>query len=282
MRKVQTGIQRLTLSALAVAALAVTPMNVFATTIPVVGANGGATLQIGNLITTLVGVTSVSPCINFAGGLTCSGNTSEMDAVNGSDSTVYATGATSSDTIKNLTGATYTPATPLVGFETVQGGSLGNGTVNFDLVGIVDPSTLGYSPCMTSTVIGSCSTGTFVLSEDLTNDVSFTLYIALEGYTGSSGTSYSAATPFTGTLTTSISHTFTSGDAAGACDSGIYANASVTIGAILSCEALGGTILSNWQANEGPATTPEPMTFALFGSGLIAISWLGKRVRSRS
>jgi hypothetical protein len=272
MRK-SPAVQSLALAAIAVAALAITQSNGYATAIPIVPANGGAVLNIGNMSGTVVGVSNA--CINWAGGITCSTTTAEPMSVSGSDSTVFS--VPSAGTIDNLP-AGFT--TPLVDFETVSGGTLGNGTVNFDLISIVNPTSQGFTPCVTppGTEPTTCSTGTFLLTQNSSNQVSLSFTVTMEAYTGTSGTSYNAATLYNGLFTTQLSGTLDSTDSAGACTGD-----SVTISNLLTCEAAGGTVKATWSATESPVTgVPEPVPPALLGSGLLALSWFGRRRFSRS
>ena len=64
--------------------------------------------------------------------------------------------------------------------------------------------------------------------------------------------------------------------------SGACSGIAATITNILACEGASGTIAATWSATEGPQPlvmtgTPEPATLVLFGSGLLAVGFIGRR-----
>lgn len=274
MRKLHTVAHRVTTLAIAFGAMAYLSSNLFAT---IINTSGGAILNIANTPGTLVGVTSAPGCISWAGSTTCSGANPEPMSVSGSDAVVYQIPSTG--TIKDL------PASltlPLTDFETVNGGTGGAGTVHFDLTGIVNPATQGFTPCVVppASEPNPCSTGTFLFTQNSSTQVGISFTVNMEAYTGTSGTSpglYDAATPFVGLFSTTISGTLDTGDASGSCVSQV-----ATISNILSCESTGGTVKATWSAAESPSGTPEPASCALMGSGLIGLAFLLRRRTRRS
>jgi hypothetical protein len=241
------------------AALLVMPGFAFATPINI--SLGGGVLNISNTPGTLVGVTTIpTACISWAGAATCSGNTSHADSVSGSDPNYFLPG--SAGTIEDIS----PPVSTVVNFETAGGGTLGLGTVHFDLLSIVTPA--GFPTC-NGTAQAVCSTGVFILQQSSVNQVSISFSTTEEGYTGTSGTNYSAATPYNGVFTTQLS--------------GILGNGSqVTVANILAYEGVGGTITSTWSGTASPGPVPEPATYFLFGSGLLGLAMVGRRVTRRS
>jgi hypothetical protein len=249
-------IQR-TLAALTLTALAIAP-NVFATPIPL---GGGGVNNVANMIGGTVAVTTTTPCIAFSGPVNaptpCNGTATI--GVSGVDPIFGTTG-----TIKDIS------TVPLTSFKTVNL-TIGGGPAIFDLLNIVTP--VGFAPCTAATNSGSCSTGTFILTQTSTNQVSIGLSTNEIGYLGSSA---SGSTPYIGVFTTQLSGSLTQFGCTGA-------NCADTIGNIFAFEGAGGKISSTWSATESPVAVPgipEPMSFLLLGSGLVGISMLRQRRRS--
>lgn len=233
--------------------------------------SGGGVLNISNTPGTLVGVTTVPMCISWSGSSTCSGNTAHNDSVSGSDPNYFLPGSTG--TIEDLS----PPVTTVVNFETAGGGTLGLGTVHFDLISLVTPA--GFPTC-NGTAQSICSTGLFILTQTSSNQVSISFSTVEEAYTGTSGTSYNAATLYNGVFTTQLSGSLTQFGCTGG-----TAACTDTIPNILNFEGLGGTIASTWSSTASPApvsSTPEPVTFLLFGSGLLGVAMIGKKATRRS
>jgi hypothetical protein len=154
---------------------------------------------------------------------------------------------------------------PLVDFETAPGPQ---GLVHFDLISLLPAAAGPGNNCASAAVGTSCApTGSpFFLYQASANQVSITLNVTLEAYTGTSGTGYNAATPYVGVFTTQISGLLSNGAAA-------------TIPNILALENSGGSIQATWSAAESPSAIPEPMSLLLFGSGLFGVAFVGRRFR---
>ncbi len=166
---------------------------------------------------------------------------------------------------------------PLVDFITVDG-------IQFDLTSIAfnntgsdigecsatdNSSGLNWdSPGASCTVAGTPIELENGLATDSMGDadtVSATLTVMAEAYTGTSGTNYSAATPYIGIFTTQSSVQLTG-----------------NIQSILTTIAGGGSVSAAWSANFSPASTvPEPATDLLCGGGLILLAMAAKRFRNR-
>lgn len=254
---------RIKIAGIALVGLAFGTSNMFATALPI---TDSGLLTIGNLVGSLVGVTSAPPCINWSGGATCAGATHQM-SVSGV-SNLFSTTTTSTDTIKDVS------TTPVSSFETVLGaGALAGQTIIFDLTSIpVNPGpSIGCTsnaPFATCTPAGS----PFTFSENATGtQVSITFSTLMNVYTGSSTTGFTA---YQGIFSTQQSGTVSG---LGACN-GVTAN----ITSILACEGSGGTVTATWSANESPipsSGTPEPISFVLFGSGLVGLALIGRRYK---
>jgi hypothetical protein len=257
----------LKLVALAAAALAISPTNIFATALPI---TDSGILTIANLGGTLVGVTS-SPttCINWAGGSTCVANTQHQYSVSGV-SNLFSTTASANDLIKDLPSL---PPPTLTDFLQVQGaGAIVGSIAMFDLTSVpLTAGGAGFGNCLSNAANNSCSPpgSPFTFQESSTGtDVTVSFSTQLLAYTG---TSASGTTAYTGTFSTDQALVL---NGSGACN-GLAAN----ITNILSCEAAGGTIAATWSATLAPSATPEPISFILFGSGLIGVAVFGRRFR---
>jgi len=227
----------LILVGIAIAALVVVPKS-SATVIPT---SGSGVVNLSNLSGTMVAISNA--CINWDSAAPCVGGTAVEDSVSSSDPTVFTSGSTALDTIKDLTaGGSF----PVVDFETVQS-PLPGGDVNFDLTGFFVPGAFGN--CTSATVGTACNPGggsPFDFFQSSQNSVVLSFTVDEIAYTG---TSASGSTPYTSTFTTQLSGVLPNGMAA-------------TIPDILTYIAGGGIVSSTWSSTESPVTaptaTPEP------------------------
>jgi len=272
-------LQSLPLAALA-SFLAIAPGNIYATPIIVTGIGtgpGSGNLSLANMAGTFVGVGGgVNPCLDFGYPAACQTVTGIQDSVSTMDTTSFTSGSTAADTIKDVF---LLGALPVVDFETVQS-PLAGGVVNFDLTSIVTPATPVGNNCTTYASNAVCSPGggsPFILTQEGTAQnpqVNVTFSVDLAAYTGTSAT---GTTPYIGIFSTNLSGTLpvTAGNP--------FSGAADTIPDVLQFIADGGTITSTWSAQESAITgTPEPLSFFLLGSGLVALSLLGRWKSTRS
>jgi len=246
-----------TFAMLALTALAVGPKEMFATAIPL---GGGGVLSSSNMIGGVLAVTTYASCIAFSGASTCAGaitgtNVSSSDPIFGTNGT-----------IKDI-GTSF----PIPAFKTANL-TIAGGPAIFDLESIATPS--GFAACTFTTVSGSCSTGTFVLTQSNANQISLSFTTNEIGYLGSSAT---GSTPYTGTFSTQLSGSLTAFgcvvSGAQTCTDTIAnflifeATAAQTTAAGLGAIGQSGTIRTSWSATESPTTTttpsPEPSSFIL-------------------
>jgi len=274
-----TRVQKLlTTSAAALIGLALGSSSAFATGLPITDTG---ILQIGNVSSVLVGVGTIPFCINWGGGSTCVAGTTHQMAVSGS-SNLFSTAPSASDKITDMLGVV-----PIVAWEQVVGaGAVSGSIVNFDLTSM--PNTnggAGFGVC-NNNLNNSCSppNSPFTFSTDGLGQVTIAFSTLMNAYTcpggvvGTSGGCNSTNTGFTGyrgSFTTQFSGTLVG---TGACN-----GLAVNIINILSCEgnvANPGTIQATWSATESPIPqSPEPISFVLFGSGLVGVALLGRRIR---
>ena len=271
MRLSQTVFREFTLAAVGLTVLAMGPKEMFAAAIPL---GGGGVLNAGNMTGGLFAITSNAPCISFAGSSTCAGATTGI-SLSGTDPLFGTTG-----TIKDI-GTTV----PITAFKTANL-TIAGGPAIFDLESIATP--IGLPACTFTTISGSCSTGTFVFTQQSPNQVAFSFTTNEIGYLGLSGTGF---TPYLGIFTTQLS----GGLAGFGCVVGGAQTCTDTIGNILILEAtaaqttaagLGaigqsGTFKATWSTTESPTTTatPEPISLVLFGSGLVGVALYSRRFR---
>jgi hypothetical protein len=208
-------------------------------------------------------------CLNFNSAAPCTNPpASVLDTISGQDPAVFTVGSSAFDTIKDLPAGVVTP---LIDFQTVQS-PLAGGIVHFDLISIVIPGIPAGNNCTTFALSAICNPGggsPFLLIQQTANQVGIQFGTTEEAYTGTSGMAYNAATPYNGIFTFQIS--------------GVLPNGQTdTIPNILLFIAGGGTITTTWSSTQSPASTsqvPEPVSSSLFGSGLIGLAMLSRRLR---
>lgn len=264
--------QRLAMVALA-GLVALAPAHVFATALPIGSLTppDSGELDISNISGTLVGVTSLPPCINWSGGTTCPTPLTTTNFNVGGNSALFSTTASATDQIRNV-GAPPPPTETT--FETVLGGTaVGGATVNFDLVSIVTNAGASAGNCTSNAALNTCTPhdSPFTFTENGTGTgIVISFEVLLDAYTGTSASGY---TPYAAEFITPGISTFSG--------SGACAGQAASITEVQACEGAGGTITAGFTATEQPST-PEPISIALFGSGLLALSLIGRRRRNRA
>jgi hypothetical protein len=227
MRTTQTLFRRssLALAAVALTVLVMGPTNASAKALNL---SGGGVLNAANAGTAAggkqVAVTTTPPCISFAGVTPCATPAAITPIKTQSFDPMFG----STGTIKDVAN-TF----PVVGFKTAAL-TVAGGPAIFDLINI--PAPTGFPACTFTTTSGSCSTGTFILSQVAPNEVFITFTTTEIGYTGASATGF---TPYIGVFTTQLSGSLANG-------------AAVNIGNILIYQSTGGAIKSTWSATESP------------------------------
>lgn len=237
---------------------------------------GTGLLNAGNGSVIVTGNGSTSGCIDFyntTAPTTCQpDNTTASLSVNGGSTAPFVPGQTG--TIKDLN---FNTPFPVVNFIQIGTGALaphfdlrdlrfnvgpaiGDCTTALDAQGRND-----MSPGVTCTPAGSPFQITNGLAgpSGVADTVSVTLTVDAWGYTGSPGTNYSNANPYVGIFTT---------------QQALAGN----IATILNTINTGGAINASWSATFAPvavAPIPEPVTFGLFGAGLMFVGALGRRYR---
>jgi hypothetical protein len=148
---------------------------------------------------------------------------------------------------------------------------LPGGIVHFDLINVILPAVPVGNNCTTFALSASCSPqggSPFILFQQTATQVAVSFSTKEQAYTGSSGTDYNAATPYDSIFTIQLSGCLIASGGA-ACPTADIP----TIPNILTFIAGGNTVTATWSATQTPSIvsqTPEPMSFVLFGSGLLA------------
>jgi len=145
-------------------------------------------IMFGTNSASLVAVTTNNPCISFAGASTCQAGSTGYDITppGAIGDPIFQSAGDPNGQIKDI-GTAF----PITAFKTADL-TIGGGPAIFDLVNIVTPT--GYAACTFTTAAGSCSTGTFILSQNA-NSVGIQLTVNEFGYLGSIA---SGATPYEG------------------------------------------------------------------------------------
>jgi len=277
--KKQKLFQRLALPGVAFTLLAVGGSNALATPLPILPLQFGE-LDVGQLMGALVGVsTTTGPqtgCVNFnttLGGSAspCSTATTTNINVSGLDSKDFTFPSTG--TIRNIPQGIGS----IISWETVPGGTNDGGsgtTVFFDLTGVPAAILSGTNDCVSGAVGSNCApTGSpFSFKQISASQIQIGFVVDAIAYTG---TSADGSTPYIANFSTTLSGTLQSFG----CVPSMANNCNDTIPNLLLWEAGGGSVESGWTATESPAPVPEPISLALFGSGLVAIAMLGRRKR---
>jgi len=167
-------------------------------------------------------------------------------------------------------------------------GQLVLGTTTFDLDSLVQPNPVACPPATTP---GSCAiAGTPFVFQQVTGGANPTATVTLVenlcAYvtgTSSGGSSCSTGTPYSATVKTEFDNyipgTYT---ASSVCPTSEYSPTlcAATVTNLINIVAAGGTITDSASIVLNPtSTTPEPISFVLFGSGLVCLSFLGRRYR---
>jgi PEP-CTERM motif len=270
----KTVLRQFTLAIVGLTVLAVGPREMSATAIPL---GGGGVLNASNMAGGVLAITSNSPCLAFSGASTCGGAITGID-LSGTDPIFGTTG-----TIKDIG-----TSVPITAFKTANL-TIAGGPATFDLENIITP--LGFSSCTFSTILGSCSTGTLVFTQNTLTQVGVSFSTNEIGYLGTSAT---GSTPYTGIFTTQYSGNLSQFgcvvSGAQTCTDNIAnilifeATAAQTSAAGLGAIGQGGTVKSTWSVTESPNTstttpTPEPISLVLFGSGLVGVALFSRRFR---
>jgi hypothetical protein len=237
-----------------------------------------AELDLQPLNGALVGVsTTAGPqtgCVNFntpLGGSASPCSLSAMTPVSvfGNDSKDFTFPGTG--TIKNIQQGTSS----VISWEVVQAGTLDGGSganVFFDLTGVPAAVVSGTNDCISGTVGSQCAPpgSPFVFHQIGANQVQIGFVVNAIAYTIDKTGGF---TPYTANFSTTLN-----GSLIGfGCSPAPGNDCTDTIPNILQWEASGGSIESGWTATESP-TVPEPLSFVLFGSGVLALA-LGRRKR---
>jgi hypothetical protein len=252
--------------------LAVVPVIGFATALPVNLPDLGE-LDIGNASGVLVGVsTGGGGCVNWnTASATCLSTTAVNMNISGLDSTDFTFPSTG--TINDIPQGT----TSIMHWETAPS-PLPGGTVFFDLTGVPNATVPPGNDCSSGNLDTTCvaPNSPFVLFQASATQVNIVFVADANAYTGTSGT---GVTPYTADFHTSLSGSLAG---FGCVVGGPQVSCSVNIPDVLTFEALGGKISSTWSATESPVTTPtpEPLTYLLFGSGLVALAMMRRPRRS--
>ena len=254
------------LAIMALATLAVGPSSVLATPITFGTTNAGV-LNIGNFS---VSVPNTNACIDFYNGTpNASGcaTPATSSITEPSDPTVFGVNGTAEGaTLADIANPAVIGQTILVTNANIPGGNIsGTSGVTFTLLSIQTPTTPqcssfgpGFSGVFSCVITGS----PFVFSQTGTGNTSSVSLSETDCAfnTGSSGgTNCSTGTLYTASFTAQFTE-------------GIQA---------LNTQFQTNGITDSASATFTPSPTPEPMSFILFGSGLVGVSLVGRRNRNR-
>jgi hypothetical protein len=217
------------------------------------GSASATTIISGSTVNITGGVTVTPTMINFAPTFVGVPNTVAQPTEQ-TGSFLGVTGGT----IQTLTGPPLTGAVSVIDFITFTGGAA---PVMFDLT-TVQPGVGTLAACSSSALGSLCTPAgsPFTLLQAATNAVTVSLTLDGNSYTGTSASGTSATV---GSFTTQFT-------------------VLGTIPAVLAALVSPGGVSTSYSANfvaTNPAPVPEPSTSAylLFGSGLIGLSFVGRR-----
>jgi len=275
---------KLALTALAFAALAMGPSCALAN--PIVFSTNGQ-FNIGNFSVAVNGSLATG-CVMYytsASPPPCAAGVTSGVVLNAPADPIFGTVSVNTGTITDL--SPQPPFTyPQINSLVMNGA--GAITYHFDLLSLSFPTPV---PCPPAATPGACAIAgsPFIFIQDtinppnVTNSVTINLNEILCGYTGASGgvetaTNCTNGTLYSGTFSSDFTGVIDNFSGA-ACGNAVGVACAATVTNLLAIIGSGNTITDSIRGNFTPIITPEPITFILFGSGLLGLSVLGRRRR---